>query len=155
MKYILLFSALLLFAGEGRADMFRSVDSSGRVYYSDRPAPDSTELRFGKNLPQKNLPYETRTAMKKNPVTLYVADGCGESCAEARRLLKTRGIPHEEKNLAGSEEIEAFKKASGSDIVPVLAIGKNWLKGFQTEAWQQGLDTAGYSKTAPYGTQTP
>lgn len=156
-KSVLGLGVALLLAGSAHAELYRSVDSQGRVHYSDKPLPEAEveKLRFGKAPSQENIPYETGVAMKKYPVTLYVADTCKEGCTSARELLNKRGIPYTEKNLVSKEDIDAFKAASGGDIVPVLVVGKTWLKGFQPDTWQQELDVAGYPKNAPYRPAKP
>lgn len=156
MKLSLYILAALL-ANPAQAEIYRSVVPDGRVIYSDRPEPQAEvqRLRFGKVEPQQNLPYDTQQAMRKYPVTLYVADTCGPGCDAARALLRQRGIPYTEKNLVTKEEIDAFKAAGGGDVVPVLVVGKTWLKGFSADAWQQELDLAGYPKIAPYRPPSP
>lgn len=135
-------------------ELFRWTDDNGRVYYGDAPpAGVKAETRKFANdiMPSEYLPYETRRAQQNFPVTLYVADDCGELCNQARSLLNKRGIPFNEQLLKTRQEAEALKQLSGIDgIVPVLAIGKNFLKGFQAEQWHSELDIAGYPKSAPY-----
>jgi len=156
MKRILLLLVCLAIMPSGvqASDLFRWVDKAGKVNYGDIPpagATDVERIKFS-NQPAQNeyLPYETRRAMENFPVTLYVGDGCVEACNLARSLLTKRGIPFSEKLLKYKEDLEAFKKLSGFDGVPALAVGKTFLRGFQAEQWHGELDIAGYPKTAPY-----
>jgi len=137
------------------AELYRSVDHDGKVQYSDLPIAngETKTLYLDKSVPQVNLPYETRMAMKNFPVTLYVAEGCGEGCSRGHELLTKRGVPFIEKKLATQDDVNNLKKLSGSNGVPVLAVGKVLEKGFLAEAWQQALDKAGYPKFAPYVNQ--
>jgi hypothetical protein len=65
--------------------------------------------------------------------------------------LNKRGIPFSEKFLRTKEEIDTFKQLSGLDrFAPVLAVGKNFLKGFLESQWNSELDIAGYPKAATY-----
>jgi glutaredoxin len=136
------------------ADMYRWVDSRGIVHYSDMPSPDAEKINPGKfsgqPTPGEDLPYATQIARQNFPVTLYVGSGCGAACDQARSLLNKRGVPYAEKTLSTRDQIDAFRKQSGSDIVPTLAVGKTYLKGLQTEQWNGELDIAGYPKVAPY-----
>jgi hypothetical protein len=143
---------LLLSSFGVQAELYRSVDHEGVVQYSDLPMAnaDTQAVHLGKLTPQTNLPYATKLAMKKNPVTLYVAEGCGEGCVLGRTLLIKRGVPFTEKMLITQEDVDALKKAMGSSGVPALSVGNVWEKGFLAEAWQRALDDAGYSKYAPY-----
>jgi hypothetical protein len=65
--------------------------------------------------------------------------------------LNTRGIPYSEKSLRTKQDFDAFKQLSGlGGVVPVLVVGKNFLKGFLAEQWHNELDIAGYPKTSIY-----
>ncbi len=151
---------IALVCGSAQADgMYRWVDKSGKVYYGDQPAEDAAKvdkMKFGavQAVGVNDLPYLTRRAKQSFPVTLYVAENCGDSCKQAREFLTKRGIPFTEKNVRTKEELEDFKKLSGSAGVPTLAVGQTWFKGFQAEQWGGGLDTAGYPQ-APSQPQPP
>ncbi len=135
-------------------ELFRWVDKSGKVHYGDVRPSDTTDvesLKLSSEPAQGDeLPYETRRAQENFPVTLYVGNGCGAPCDMARSLLNKRGIPFSEKLLKYKEDTEAFKKLSGFEDVPALAVGKTFLRGFQTEQWNSELDIAGYPQTASY-----
>jgi glutaredoxin len=141
-------------------EVYRWVDNSGKVHYGDTRAPEAADAKKKKlsSSPATGdevLSFETRRVKQNFPVTLYVADGCAELCKQARNLLNQRGVPFTEKNLTTPEEISTFKRASGAETVPVLSVGKNWLKNYQAEQWHGELDAAGYPKTAPYRPQAP
>lgn len=144
---------IALVCGTAQADgLYRWVDKSGKVNYGDAPAADAAKVeqkKFGAapTVDINDLPYATRRAKQNFPVTLYSAENCGDSCKEARLFLTKRGIPFTENLLRTKEDLDSFKKLSGSDSVPTLAVGKTWFKGFQAEQWSGALDTAGYSQT--------
>jgi hypothetical protein len=157
MKAIFLLSACLVTISLSvqAGDLYRWVDSSGVVHYSDMPSADVEKVEVmkssGEVTPSENLPYETRRAQQNFPITLYVSKGCGELCDQARSMLSKRGIPFSENALDTKQDIEAFKQLSGiGNVVPVLAVGKTFLKGFLESQWNNELDFAGYPKTAPY-----
>jgi glutaredoxin len=153
MKSLLLLFGLLLVGGAQADELYRSVDTSGKVHYGDKPLPeaqDVEELKLGHQPPpDQSLPYETQVAKQNFPVTLYVVPDC-PACQQARELLDKRGIPFKEISLVKQNEVDAFRKASGDSQVPTLLVGKTWLKGFLAETWQKELNFAGYPKTAPY-----
>jgi glutaredoxin len=121
------------------------------VQYSDKPNADAERLKLGNDpVVEDTLPYATQKAKQSFPVTLYVFEKCGPVCSDARELLKTRGIPFTEKNLATTEDLDAYRKASGTDQAPAMLVGMTWVKGFLAEQWHKELDFAGYPKTAPY-----
>jgi glutaredoxin len=144
---------IALACGSAQADgLYRWVDKSGKVHYGDAPAADAAKVeqkKFGAapTVDMNDLPYATRRAKQNFPVTLYVAENCSDPCKEARLFLNKRGIPFTENILRTKEDFDAFKKLSGSEGVPTLAVGKTWFKGFQAEQWGGALDTAGYSQT--------
>jgi len=150
-KYILL-ASLLVLANAHAAELYRSIDSSGNVHYSDRPlqgSEDVEQLKLGKGpQPDESLPYETQRAMQNFPVTLYTYPDCGSICQQGRDLLNKRGVPFTEKSLVKQEDIDAYRKDSGDANIPALTIGKTWVKGFLAERWNNELDYAGYPKTA-------
>jgi len=157
MKHIVLLLACLALMPSGvqAGELFRWVDKAGRMNYGDVPPADATDVVRLKlsNTPgqDEDLPYATRLALQSFPVTLYVSEGCGETCDQARSLLSKRGIPYSEKVLRTTQDVEAFKKISGfGGVVPVLVVGKNFLKGFLEPDWNKELDIAGYPKTASY-----
>jgi len=132
-------------------ELYRWVDSAGNVHYGDAPANDAEQIQEKKfDAPASAvtgddaLPFEMRRAKQRFPVTLYVEDSCKTPCQQARDLLVQRHIPFTEKRLVTKDEIDEFKQKSGSDVMPTLSVGSNWLKGFLARAWQDELDAAGY-----------
>lgn len=153
---VLLLGCLAVMSLDAQAgELYRWVDASGKVYYGDVLPPGAMKVevkKFPKDTTSNEyLPYETLRAQQNFPVTLYVGDGCGEPCVQARILLGKRGVPFSEKSLKTQQDIDALKQLSGIEsFVPVLAVGKNFLKGFVESQWNSELDIAGYPKTASY-----
>lgn len=154
MKLFMFFAIFCALVGSAQAELYRSVDSKGKVHYSDSPlrgTDDVEQLKLGaKPTPDTSLPYETQRAQKNFPVTLYVAPNCGAPCSEAQSFLNKRGIPYTEQNLDTAEKVEAYRKENGGLEVPAVTIGNTRLKGFLDSSWNKELDYAGYPKTAPY-----
>ncbi len=156
MKRIMLLLACLAMMQVAQAgELFRWVDKAGKLNYGDSPPADASEverLKFsGETAQNAYLPYETRLARENFPVTLYVGNDCGDPCAQGNALLSKRGIPYSEKLLQTRGDLDAFKQLSGiSGAVPVLQVGKDFLKGYSESQWDSELDIAGYPKTASY-----
>jgi hypothetical protein len=145
--------------GAQASDLYRWVDKSGKMNYGDIPPADATNVErvklSGDSVQKESLPYETLRAQQNFPVTLYVSKVCGEPCDQARSLLNKRGIPFSEQLIRTKEDVEAFRHLSGIDgVVPVLGVGKDFLKGFSELQWNSALDIAGYPKTAGYRQST-
>lgn len=147
-------SLLIIINGVHAAEVYRWVDNNGKVHYSDTPPPTNAKnaevKKVGGNaIDVDKLPYATRDAMKKSPVTLY-ANNCGTPCDQAKQLLTKRGIPFSLKNPESSTaDADALTKLIGSLEVPVMVVGSNSpLKGFEEGAWTSALNNAGYPTTA-------
>ena len=140
--------------------VYRWVDATGRVQYSDQPPPPGTknvqEKNVGGNSIQNNdLSLVAQDAQKKNPVTMYVSE-CGDSCDAAKAYLNKRGIPHTMVDPTRSLELnKKFKEETGGQVVPVLKVGEKRLSGWSESSWASALDTAGYPKTPPFSKPKP
>lgn len=142
---------LLAAAGAMAQPIYRNVDKNGKVTFSDRAPTASTEPAAGPQAgaatpANAGLPYELRQVAQRYPVTLYTGEEC-TPCNAARTLLTTRGIPFEERTVKSNEDIEAFKRLSSQNSLPLLTIGSQQLKGYADAEWSQYLDAAGYPKS--------
>jgi len=152
-RFVLLFAVCLAMCNFATAgELYRWVDAQGKVHYGDMPAPDSKaeSKKFPAAVHNENESYETSRARQNFPATLYVSENCGDYCTQARNLLNQRGIPFAEKKLVTDEEITAYKKQAGTDNVPALQLGNNYVTGFQAARWHSELDIAGYPKIPAY-----
>jgi len=155
---ILLAAALSATSLAGAQTTYRWVDqATGKTIYSDLPPPPGTPgvAKVGKEASngKPQVPYATRQAAEKYPVTLYTAASCTDPCSQARDLLNQRGVPFTEKIVSTVEEHAEFSKLMGSKeaMVPSLIVGQQRFTGLETGAWNNLLDLAGYPKSAPYG----
>ena len=140
-------------AAQAQTSVYRWVDKDGKVHFSDAPpAEDAKDVKQkqmgGGSADDSSLPYATQIAMRRNPVTFYTGNACGDLCDSARNLLSNRGIPFSERNAeANPADGDALRKLIGELRVPVLVIGQNTLKGYEESTWQSALDSAGYPRT--------
>jgi hypothetical protein len=151
---------LLLLPVLAQAQMYRWVDDNGKVHFSDR-AP----LSGAKNVQKKSmsagqgssapLPYALQQAVRNFPVTLYTSEACGETCVQARDLLNKRGVPYRDATVADEVDLAQLNKLSGGNVVPVMTVGHEVYKGFESGAYNAALDNAGYptSSLLPPGVQ--
>lgn len=132
-------------------EVYRWVDNSGSVHYSDH-APTSPVKKLEQRKLESNVidgqgSYVTKDAAMKNPVILFAGD-CGPLCVSAKALLDKRGIPYSlkdpQKNRADADALNAL---TGAMDLPVLKIGSTPIKGYEPTRWSQMLDEAGYPKT--------
>ncbi len=115
----------------------------------------SVAIKQGGNADDEpQLPYATRQAKEKFPVTLYTSANCVDPCKLARNFLNGRGIPFAEKMLNTEEDIAELSKRLGSEAsTPSITVGAQSFRGFEAGAWNNLLDLAGYPSSAPYGTK--
>jgi glutaredoxin len=156
-RHILVF--LFLLPVMVQAQVYRWVDENGKVQYSDKPPPPNAKnvqkksLSGGSGSPP--LPYAVQEAAKNFPVTLYTNEECKEFCANARDLLTKRGVPFKEISIEDRQGMDNFKKLTGGSNFPVLIVGREMKKGFETSTYHEALDSAGYPRNSllPPGAQ--
>ncbi|MEA5097999.1 MAG: glutaredoxin family protein [Burkholderiaceae bacterium] len=141
----------LLLTASAQAQMYRWVDSSGKVNYSDRPPPTSVKTQkkalAAGEVDNSGLPYALSQATKNNPVTLYTATSCAP-CDEGRALLKSRGVPFSEKTVGSNADAERMKLAGGDGRLPFVTIGRTTQVGFDASSWDAALTSAGYPESS-------
>jgi glutaredoxin len=150
----LLMLCLALSSACSLAETYRWVDPAGRTVISDTPPPGRAHsvAKTGSSAENADgLPYAVKKAAEDFPVTLYTSADCGSQCKQARDLLNSRGVPFTEKMVQKQEELDELKQLVGDAFVPALKVGKQSFRGFETGAYSNLLDLAGYPKTAPYG----
>jgi glutaredoxin len=137
--------------------LYRYVDPTGRVVYSDQPPPPAAKGVQAKRL-QENVietdpvPFAAKEAADKYPVTLYTFE-C-DVCKQAEALLVKRGVPFTTVTVTDEEGAAKLKALTGKQSAPVLQVGeKQVVTGFNASRWQAVLDDAGYPKTAPASRQ--
>ncbi|MBS1209870.1 MAG: hypothetical protein H6R19_2268 [Proteobacteria bacterium] len=133
------------------AEVYRWTDKDGKVHYSDAPPPevDAQPRRLhDNNIGVDKLPYETRKAAEKFPITLYLDENCKDPCSSARQWLQQRKLPFGEKVLKTKDDGEAFKQLTGKPqvFVPTLSIGSKFIEGFEPGEWSNAMTAAGYPK---------
>ena len=142
----ILFLALFL-SITAHAELYKWVDASGMVNYSDSPPPASVKKVASKNYAAENhglvLPFELAKAASDNPVTLYVSENC-VPCSDGRTFLKENGIPFSEKTIVTNEDIDKLKQVGGNTQLPLFIVGSIQLHGFEANQWRTNLTQAGY-----------
>lgn len=129
--------------------VYRQVDGSGRVTFTDKPpsAQGGAVAASGSASSGSDdgaaLPYALRQVVQRYPVTLYTRSDC-QPCDAGRSLLVTRGVPYTERTIATPQDGAALQRLTGQNGLPVVTIGSQQLLGFLDGEWSQYLDAAGY-----------
>ena len=137
---------------------YKYTGPDGKVIYSDQPPPANVKgvqkTNIGGNTsnaaaaaPASALPFALQAPSRNFPVTLYTASSC-DLCTSARAHLNKRGIPFSEKTIATSDDITAFKAATGAGSLPVMMLGSGKQVGYNSEVWDDVLTNAGYPATS-------
>lgn len=137
--------------------VYRYVDTDGRVVYSDRVPPSGAKDVQAKRVLGNTIETSTpslaiQQATERFPVTLYTFN-CGEACDRASGLLNRRGVPYSTVNVEDQNNAVKLQQLTGELIAPVLQVGDKLLgKGFHEATWNGLLDQAGYPKSPPQRT---
>jgi glutaredoxin len=155
MKHAQKFSWLLILlctAGANAQQMYKWVGPDGKITYSDMPPPSTVKQVEKKSasfsgVSVSNLPFELAETVRSHPVTLYSAPQCAP-CDAGRALLTSRGIPFVEKTVTTNEDIAKLRQAASDAQLPLLIVGRNKQKGFESSGWAASLSAAGYPETS-------
>jgi hypothetical protein len=147
----------LLCTGPGAHAQYKWTDHDGVVSYGDQPSKDAEHVEhLGSVLSPAQaasdalarLPFEIRKAAHDFPVVLYARPDC-QPCDTGRAFLKSRNVPYTERTVLTREDLDAFRKLGGTDILPSMSVGRQMLRGFEAGAWSESLATAGYPRDVP------
>ena len=158
MSKILFAAIAMLVASTAAAQTYRWVDKDGKVNYSSIPPPATAKSVQSRSsapsaLESGQQPYAVQQALKNYPVVLYTHTDCKEPCADGRKLLAGRGVPFREVAVIDEKTQAELKTATGDTQVPVLMVGKQASRGYESEMWNAALDAAGYPKAGSPGAQ--
>jgi len=152
MATLMLALAAVVFATNVSAQ-YRWTDADGRTVYGDSPPRDARNIQridargaSGAADALAALPFETRRAAQQFPVLLYTTGNC-QPCDSARELLRARGIPYSERTISTKEDVEQLEKMGLGRRLPVLTVGRQVQKEFETGGWHAVLDAAGYPRS--------
>lgn len=159
-KIVVLLAVLMSAIPAQAAQLYRWVDDKGRVEWRDTPPPANAKAKKveqrtvgGSVIETSTMPYSVQQAVRNFPITLYI-NNCGEACDKARAHLVKRGVPFTQKNP--QDDVDGYKKLTkGGMEVPLLFVGNDRLKGYETGAWDTALDTAGYPRQPAPGYAAP
>ncbi|WP_157670039.1 DUF4124 domain-containing protein [Chitinibacter sp. GC72] len=124
-------------------------DAEGRVFYSDQPPAVSgvKERSIRPNIIGNASQVQVKPVVK-DEVVLWVSASCEPACSQALAMLDLRQVQYEVRNVdpANEKTMLAFFTAVGTMQArpPVLMIGKEVLKEWNSPVWQAALSKAGY-----------
>jgi len=136
---------------------YKWTDHDGVVSYGDQPGKDAEHVeRIGtisgpvdaNSDALARLPFEIRVAAHDFPVVLYAGPEC-QPCDTARAFLKSRNVPFTERSISTHDDLDAYHKLGGKNVLPAATVGRQMLQGFEPGAWSEALAVAGYPRDVP------
>ena len=143
-------AALLLggIAVGAMAQTYKVVGPDGKVTYTDKP-PTASQIKAPTNGAATTapgvagVPFETRQAMSKYPVTLYSTKPC-PACDNARQALRQRGVPFNEYTINDDADLSAYRSRFSATTFPSISVGSKNMVGYNPNDLSGYLDAAGY-----------
>jgi len=147
-------AAMLALAATSALAQYKWTDATGRTVYGDNPPSDAKNVQridargaSGDADSLAALPFESRRSAQQFPVVLYTTVDCAP-CDAGRQLLRARGVPYGERMVNSKEDLEQLTKLGFGEKLPVMTVGRQVQKEFETTAWHAALDAAGYPRAA-------
>lgn len=146
-----LVSILLAAAVPAVADMYKWVDETGKVHYTDSPPPgkkaQKLDLRInsiaGPPVVSAFKDRATGTSSQTGAkVKVYGATWCGY-CKRAKAYLQARRTPFEDIDVERSAQGQSEYRALGGRGIPVILVGDQRMDGYRQEALEGMLKHAG------------
>jgi glutaredoxin len=147
---LLFLGALLISSGASAGTLYKSVDSDGKVTFSDRPPTTGKVVKTFAELPSTPIPesvLRARQELQKSPqvqqpapqpqrtgVHLYSAQWCGY-CRQAKAYLAEKNIPYQDHDIDTSSGNVAFTQAGGGGGIPLIVWQGQKVRGFSREGY--------------------
>jgi len=125
------------------ADMYKWVDESGKVHYSDSPPPGKKAKKLDLKINSISGPPvvsslgSSSAAASTSKVKVYTTTWCGY-CKKAKAYLQARGTPFQEVDVERSAQGQSEFRALGGRGVPVILVGSQRMDGY-SEGGLEGL----------------
>lgn len=132
---------LLLSAVGARADIYKWVDGSGKLHFSDQPPArgpaETVKLRINTYTSPKVSTTETQSlAGGSNKVVIYSASWCGV-CKKAKAYFRQRQIPFQDYDVENNSRARREFRELGGRGVPIILVGNQRMNGFSAERFEQ------------------
>lgn len=142
---ISLISFGLLFAANSYAELYKWVDSEGKVHYGDQP-PQNAKLKDIRNnissftsVDVEGFKFDpaliTTTASGKK-VVMYMTEWCGY-CKQAARHFRKNNISFVQHDIEKSSNAARDFKKLGGRGVPLILVGKKKMSGFNASRFDR------------------
>ena len=147
--YVACLVLMASFCHSAAADqLYKWVDSQGRVTYQSTPPPDSAaeivETKIG-TVGASDGEAPAEQVFETDPITFYTKPECA-TCDQARTYFEEMEIPFEEVDIAEDEAVAAkMQKNFGHNNVPTVKVGNKSITGYEKNTMAKILKGAGYN----------
>ncbi len=146
-----LFILLLLTAGSAGAEIYKWVDESGYIHYTDTPPEnqqqsleitgrissyDSPEILPAEGAATASSRSGADKSAKNKQVVMYSAEWCGV-CKRAKQYFSEKNIRYTEYDIDKNSKAKADFDKLGARGVPVILVGNRRMNGFSTGVFEQ------------------
>lgn len=144
MKFIILL-LIVFYPVVSFAAVYKWVDESGRVHYSDTPVKGAEVKQFNNNIssydsvtvkPYKSDKQTSTKSSSAKKVVMYSTEWCGY-CKKARKYFQQKGIPFVEYDIEKNATAKRQYDALGGRGVPVIVFGKQRMNGFSVASFER------------------
>lgn len=142
---LLCFMMILVFSGIAVAEVYKWVDSNGRLHYSDVPPENVNAKKLDIKINSIEAVSVERNALPTEPlsgkagkktVVMYSTEWCGY-CKIAAKYFRKQGIPFKEYDVEKSSKGKRDYKRLKGNGVPIILIGKSRMNGFSQARFDQ------------------
>lgn len=135
-RYRFVVICLGLFSLGGYADIYRWVDASGKVHFSDEKSESTQAEKVQLNVNSiEGLDITSSdylTTRTRRQVVMYSAAWCGY-CRKARRYFRSEGIPFTEYDVETSiKGRRDYARLKGTGV-PIILVGDQRMQGFKVK----------------------
>ncbi len=135
-KQLLIF-ILLLVPALLQAEIYKTVDESGRVIFTDKPTINAEQVEVdtsqnntdGLSSSQYSKADKIKQSPRQKPVVMYSTNWCGV-CTKARQYMQSNGIRFKEYDIEKSDSAHREFKKLGGKGVPLILVGNQKMSGF-------------------------
>ena len=138
------------------AEIYKWVDSEGVVHYSNRASQNAksedvtSRVKSSGNFVSEPPPDSASKpadgnqsgAADANSVTVFTNLGCS-SCNQVKAFLNARGIAYKEYDVSKDAEGKKRYTELGGKSYPFIVVGEQHMNGFNQQALEEALKTAG------------
>ncbi len=149
---LILLQAMLLSAACVAGGIYSWKDRDGNVHFGDRPPVEVSSTQLDVKVNTVSAPDNVKNSAReyasdlarrqpdipprKKKVVMYSAAWCGV-CKRARKYFKQHRVPFREYDIDTSKSGRKAYEKYGVSSVPVIAVGRQHMRGFSPESFER------------------